>query len=110
MQQEKRSHIRSGISLPVRCVCYYREDESLSFTADATVLNVSDTGLCFYCREDLSECQKIKVFGGMWDKPVIAKIIWNQKLEDTGIYVVGASFQHEDLEYADKIEGWKVLK
>lgn len=101
MKDERRSHQRRSLSEPVRCVCFLRSDEDRGFLIDSITMNVSDSGVCLCADINLLGCSKIEISGrGEWTPPRTGRIMWCRKAEDVGVYMVGVSLQHEDVELA----------
>lgn len=98
--EEKRSYQRTCISIPVKCLCRFREDEDLSLSVDGVTADMSDGGLSFYTGRNLMDCSKIEIRSTGWNKPKKGKIMWQKISPDMGIFRVGVSLQREDLQYA----------
>ncbi|MDA8387620.1 MAG: hypothetical protein M0Z58_03010 [Nitrospiraceae bacterium] len=102
--QEKRSCQRTCISIPIRCLCRFREDENLSLAFDGVTADMSDAGISFYTGKSLADCSKIEIRGAGWNGPKKGKIMWQKVAPDMGIFRVGVSLQHEDPNYAGRTE------
>jgi len=101
MPEEKRSHPRTLLSAPLKCTCFPKGEERRTFSIDSISLNVSDSGMSFYSDMDLSSCSKVEIItSGAGAQHRTGRIVWCRPLQDLGIYRVGVSFKHEDLEMA----------
>jgi len=101
MFEEKRTHARSPISIPLKCTCFLKGDEHRTFSIESISLNVSDSGISFYSDLNLTDCRKVEIRGTSFtEQPRTGRIMWCRLLQDIGIYRVGVSFKHEDLEMA----------
>ena len=102
--QEKRIHPRTCISIPVKCLCRFKEDEGLSLSVEGVTADMSDGGLSFYTAKDIKECSKIEIRSTGWSGPKKGKIMWQKMAPDFGIFRVGVSLQREEPQYAGRGE------
>ena len=107
--EEKRSYPRNCIAIPIKCLCRFKEDENLSLSLDGVTADISETGICFYTERNLADCSKIEMRSSNWSKPRKGKIMCQMTMPDMGIYKVGVSLQHEDLQYATREEPVKTF-
>ena len=97
---EKRSCPRTCISIPVKCLCRFREDENLSLSVEGVTADISDGGLSFYTGKNIMDCSKIEIRSTGWNVPKRGKIMWQKVAPDYGIFRIGVSLQHEDMQNA----------
>lgn len=109
MFEDRRNTIRSGLSMPVDCTCYFRKDPHESISLASVTLNVSDSGICFYSERNLSECDKVEVRQRGSRFARTGKVIWCGRNEDLGIYLVGISLKYGDLESVGPSGGYKTF-
>ncbi len=107
--EERRSYPRTCISIPIKCLCRFKEDDNLSLSLDGVTADLSDAGISFYTGKNLMDCSKIEIRSANWSRPKKGKIMWQMTMPDTGLYRVGVSLQHEDLEYAVREEPLKTF-
>ena len=107
--EDRRSNPRTCLAIPLKCLCRLKEDEDLSMSVDGVTADMSDTGLRFYTEKNLSDCSRIEIRSGSWSGVKKGKIMWQAILTDMGIYQVGVSLQHEDMEYADRLKPVKTF-
>ena len=97
------------MSIPVKCVCRFREDEGLSLSVEGVTADISDGGLGFYTGKNIMDCSKIEIRSTGWSGPKKGKIMWQKVAPDFGIFRVGVSLQQEDMQYADRAEPLKTF-
>ncbi len=102
--EDRRSHPRTCLAVPLKCLCRLKEDENLSMSVDGVTADISDTGIRFYTERNLSDCSKIEIRSGTWSGAKKGKIMWQAIMADMGIYQVGVSLQHEDQQFAGRLK------
>lgn len=107
--EEKRSHPRTCLAIPLKCLCRFKEDEDLSISVDGVTSDISETGLRFYTGKNLSDCSKVELRSGNWSGAKKGKIMWQAIMADMGIYQIGVSLHHEDAEYAGRMKPVKTF-
>ncbi len=107
--EDRRSHPRTCLAIPLKCLCRFKEDENLSMSVDGVSADISEAGLRFYTEKNLSECSRIEIRCAHWSGPKKGKIMWQAIMADMGIYQVGVSLQHEDTQYADRLKPVKTF-
>lgn len=86
--QERRIYQRS----PIELAASYGIDDDLPETQEATVINISSGGFCFYSKKPISEGSELYLsvdLDNHEQATIKVRVAWDKRVGDTGNYMIG---------------------